>query len=181
MSWLSKLLKNDGLKIATALVGARFAGEYLFTEGAFTEDNFYGSTLKSTGITPFRQTKMGQGFLGTALNTIKPIAGIAGDILQKSDRKAPMPRMVDSRPQGTRFGANILQGESRQPQPLFPLGRGGQIMTAMNSRATQQYFAKQVRAMGLPNAAPLPSPNINLPVVSTTTSQRRSYKKVASA
>lgn len=178
MSWLSKALKNDGLKIATALVGARFAGEYLFTEGEFSDDNFFGSTLKSTGITPFRQTKMGQSFLGTTLDTLKPLAT---SLTGGRKREIPSPRMMNMGPQGTRFGANILQGESRQPQPLFPLGRGGQIMTAMNSRATQQYFAKQVRAMGLPKAAPLPSPNISLPAVSTTASQRRSYKKVAKA
>jgi len=180
MSWLSKALKNDGLKIATAVIGARFAGEYLFTEGEFSDDNFFGSTLKSAGVTPFQQTKMGQGFLGTALDTLKPIGQLASSLAQRQ-RKMPVPQMVSSGPQGTRFGANILQGESRQPQPLFPLGRGGQIMTAMNSRATQQYFAKQVRAMGLPKAAPLPSPNISLPAVSTTASQRRSYKKVATA
>ena len=99
MSWLSKALKNDGLKIATALVGARFAGEYLFTEGEFSDDNFFGSTLKSTGITPFQQTKMGQGFLGTAMNAIKPLGTLAGALSDK-DRRMPVPQMVSSGPQG---------------------------------------------------------------------------------
>ena len=82
MSWLSKALGGNTLKVGLALTAGYFGKEYLFGESTgygydtftssvtnpkFANTNFAADTLNRFGITPFSDTGFGQSKVGKAL------------------------------------------------------------------------------------------------------------------
>jgi hypothetical protein len=195
MSWLSKALKNNSVKIGLVLAGATIGKEYFygdyregiinpasgeFIKGAYTGDNFAAKTLNFLGATPFKDTAAGKSFLGTALDYMEPLKGDSTDVALRALRgnlglpEAPAMRL-DSGSQNFRG----MQGgfEAGRTQ-LLSMGNNGRALAALNNASTQQYLAGKIQGLNIPGASPLPSLNTGAGSIQTTSMRRRGYKKL---
>ena len=190
MSWLSKALKGNALKIGTFILGSKFAGEYFFGETSYTPfgdatykgGNFFGDALAKAGITPFKETAVGKSFLGDAIELFRP-----GE--SKSSLVSAATQMAGSglkMPQAPEYGLNVGTQSFRSGQAfqagstqMMSVGRGGAITAALGREGTQQYLARKVAGLRLPTGSSLPSPNVTTSgSIQTTSSRSRSYKKL---
>ena len=87
MSWLSKALKNNSVKIGLVLAGATIGKEYFYgdyssdsylptgelVKGSYTSGNVASEILNAFEVTPFKDTAAGESFLGTALDYMEPV------------------------------------------------------------------------------------------------------------
>lgn len=202
MSWLSKALGGNTLKIGLALAAGGFGREYLYgnytphgydiSTGRYipaSSSNIFGKTLSTLGVTPFRDTKLGQSAVGSFIDYLGPrddkgnrivssvglLDTVGGALSTIRDIQKNMPQKqkintfsgYDVR-SDTRFGSGQVQ--------MMPVGRGGQVLTALNNN--DQYFARQVRMMNLPRASSLPSPGAGSGAIQTTAMRSRGLKKL---
>tara|TARA_R100000231_G_scaffold6974_1_gene9974 strand:+ start:23 stop:625 length:603 start_codon:yes stop_codon:yes gene_type:complete len=198
MSWLSKALGGNTLKVGAMIAGAYFGSRYLFGESAidyeggdyygyYTGKDFASETFNKLGITPFSQTSFGQSTVGKAITGVGSFLNIGGG--SDEDKAASLFSLAMGRefgrfpdaPQlslsgyGARSDLNFQAGRAQ----LFQTGRGGALAAALGRDATQQYLARQVRAtIGMPAASKLPAvTGVALPAT-TTAGRKRSYKKM---
>ena len=202
MSWLSKALGGNTLKVGAMIAGAYFGGKYLFGEqtlggyggagdyaaASYSDATFAGRVFNKLDITPFQATSFGQSAVGKAITGVGSFLNIGKG--SDEDKAASLFSMAMGRefgkfpdaPQvglggyGARSDLNFQAGRAQ----LFQTGRGGALAAALGREATQQYLAKQVRAtIGIPTASKLPEiTGVALPI-KTTASRRRSYKIMA--
>lgn len=194
MSWLSKALKNNSVKIGLVLAGATIGKEYLygdyregiinpasgeFIKGAYTGDNFAAKTLNFLGATPFKDTGVGQSFLGSAVEYMRPEKGVG------IDKAISALRQNIGLPQAPQLGLasgnqNFRSGQGFQPgrAQLFNVGANGRTMAALNNASTQEYIAQKVSGLNIPMAQALPSPSTGSGTIRTTSMARRGYKKL---
>jgi hypothetical protein len=201
MSWLSKKLGGNTLKLATVILGAKAAGEYFYgeslnphgysvdmgrytyTDPKYTGDNFFANAFNKMGITPFKETAIGKSFVGDAIGFLAPgedtgsLAGVA-KALTGNQRFAQMPSAqmmgVASGTQGFRGDLGFQAAQAGQ----LPLGRGGALDAALGRAATQNYLVKKARLLSPPSGSSLPaSLATGTSGIKTTQMQRRSYAK----
>ena len=204
MSWLSKALGGKTLKIGLALFAGGLGREYLYGQtsstlydtatgqtfrGAYTGENIFGKALGTLGIKPFQETALGQSAVGSFIDYLGPRdkAGnrIVSDVglfdtvasgastLATLMSEAPQKARIDTTGYGVRSDTGFNPGQVQ----MFPVGRGGQVLNAAERNG--QYFAKQVRMMGLPTRSSLPAPNVGSGSAIQTTSMRsRGLKKL---
>jgi hypothetical protein len=202
MSWLSKALGGNTLKVGAVLAGAYFGREYFFGDTTtnigygdpstyrFTSGNFAAETMNKYGITPFKGTALGQSAVGEAIMSAGSFLGFGtgddkkqslfGSALMSQFSKGPqMPNMqLTVGTQNFRGDLNFQPGRTNP----FPIGRGGTLEAAVNRAATQQYLARQVAAMRLPAASQLPTPmSATSSSIRTSSSAKRSYSKLTSS
>lgn len=205
MSWLSKALGGNTLKVGAVLAGAYFGREYFFGDvsasqgylptgelvsGKYTGGNFAADTLNRFGITPFSQTGFGQSAVGEAIRGAGSFLGFGtGDDKKQSLFGSALMSQFGRGPQvsnmqlsvGTQNFRGDLNFQPGRTNP-FPIGRGGTLEAAVNRAATQQYLARQVAAMRLPAASALPTPmSATSGSIRTSSSAKRSYSKLTSS
>ena len=203
MSWLSKALGGNTLKVGLALTAGYLGKEYLFGETStnigfgdpstfrYTGDNFAADTLNRFGITPFSATEFGQSKVGKALTGGLNFLGFSGNkdseipslftmAMRQQYGRFPQPDTLGLSvgTQGFRGDLNFQAGRSNQQ---FPIGRGGSINSALSREMMQQYITKNVRAMGLPRVASLPPVAMTSGSISTTRSRKRDFSKLTSS
>ena len=192
MSWLSKALGGNTLKVGAMMAGAYFGGKYLFGaddipgEGfTYDDSRLYGKVFNKFDITPFQETTFGKSAVGKAITGVGSFlnigkgSGVEGAVslfsnaMGKEFGQFPAAPQVSLSGYGARSDLNFQAGRAQ----LFQTGRGGALAAALGREATQQYLAKQVRAtIGIPTASKLPEiTGVALPI-KTTASRRRSYK-----
>ena len=199
MSWLSKALGGNTLKVGAVIAGAYFGGQYLFgakqygtlsdpTALAYNPDTLAGKVFNKFDITPFQETAFGQSKVGQAITGVGNFLNIGkgsgaegavrlfSQAMGREFGRAPDVRQVSLSGYGARSDLNFQAGRAQ----LFQTGKGGALAAALGREATQQYLAKQVQAtIGIPNASKLPEiTGVALPL-KTTASRRRSYKIMA--
>lgn len=199
MSWLSKALGGNTLKVGAMMAGAYFGSKYLFGESAidyeggdyygyYTGKDFASETFNKLGVTPFSQTSFGQSAVGKAITGVGSFlnigkgSGVEGAVslfsqaMGREFGRFPDAPQVSLSGYGARSDLNFQAGRAQ----LFQTGRGGALAAALGREATQQYLAKQVRAtIGIPTASKLPEiTGVALPL-KTTASRKRSYKIMA--
>lgn len=199
MSWLSKALGGNTLKVGAVIAGAYFGGQYLFgakqygtlsdpTALAYNPDTLAGKVFNKFDITPFQETAFGQSKVGQAITGVGNFLNIGkgsgaegavslfSQAMGREFGRAPDVRQVSLSGYGARSDLNFQAGRAQ----LFQTGKGGALAAALGREATQQYLAKQVQAtIGIPTASKLPEiTGVALPL-KTTASRRRSYKIMA--
>jgi hypothetical protein len=198
MSWLSKALGGNTLKVGAMIAGTYFGSKYLFGDTAYDYEagKFYytgkgmaASTFNKLDVTPFGQTAFGQSKVGQAITGVGSFLGIGqgrddenavslfSKALGAEFARPPSMPPIDVSGYGARSDLNFQAGRAQ----LFQTGRGGALAAALGRDATQQYLARQVRAtIGMPAASKLPAvTGVALPAT-TTAGRKRSYKKMAS-
>lgn len=199
MSWLSKALKNNTFKIGATILAGGFAREYLygdfregiinpasgeFIKGSYTGTGFFGDTLAKTGITPFGDTAVGQSFLGSAIEYMRP--GGDNDLFSSAVKTATAAsRMGMGAPAAPEYGLSVGSQSFRSGQnfqssqaQMMRLGNGGAITAALGRDATQQYLARKVAGLRLPSASSLPTPMSASGTISTSAGRKSAYKKL---
>ena len=200
MSWLSKALGGKTLKIGLALATGYFGREYLYGAGkygtlsdpagmSYNPDSFAGNIFNKLNITPFQETALGKSAVGSFIdylgprdakgNRISSEANLFDTITRAASTYAGLQKGVPqkARIDTTGYLARSDTGFRSGPVQMFPVGRGGQVLNAVDRNG--QYFAKQVRGIGMPAAMGLPSPNVGSGSVIQTTSMRsRGLKKL---
>tara|TARA_E500000318_G_scaffold101764_1_gene105516 strand:+ start:338 stop:946 length:609 start_codon:yes stop_codon:yes gene_type:complete len=197
MSWLSKALGGNTLKIGAALAAGYFGKEYLFgatspsqgylptgelVSGKYTSGNLASSVLNKFDITPFAQTSFGQSAVGKAITGVGSFLSIGDERedpslfsqLLASQFKQPGDPRMNPLPGGVRSDLAFQAGRAQQIQ----LGNSGALNAALGRSDLQQYLAKQVAMMRLPPVSALPTASSISSGVSTTKGQRRSYAKM---
>ena len=199
MSWLSKALGGNTLKVGAVIAGAYFGGQYLFgakqygtlsdpTALAYNPDTLAGKVFNKFDITPFQETAFGQSKVGQAITGVGNFLNIGkgsgaegavslfSQAMGREFGQFPAAPQVSLSGYGARSDLNFQAGRAQ----LFQTGRGGALAAALGREATQQYLAKQVQAtIGIPTASKLPEiTGVALPL-KTTASRRRSYKIMA--
>ena len=204
MSWLSKALGGNTLKIGAMIAGTYFGSKYLFGSDYTVTDPYrveaFGekayqytgkglapSVFNALNVTPFQETAFGQSTVGKAITGVGSFLNIGGG--SDEDKASSLFSLamgkefgrVPDAPQfslsgfGARSDLNFQAGRAQ----LFQTGRGGALAAALGRDATQQYLARQVRAtIGMPAASKLPAvTGVALPAT-TTAGRKRSYKKM---
>ena len=194
MSWLSKALGGNTLKVGAMIAGAYFGSKYLFGaddipgEGfTYDDSRLYGKVFNKLDITPFQETAFGQSTVGKAITGVGSFLNIgkgSGEddaaslfslAMGREFGKFPDAPQLSLSGYGARSDLNFQAGRAQ----LFQTGRGGALAAALGRDATQQYLARQVRAtIGMPAASKLPAvTGVALPAT-TTAGRKRSYKKM---
>lgn len=205
MSWLSKALGGNTLKVGAMIAGAYFGSKYVFGDSemyraidpatgmdtakyAYTGTDFASQTFNKLGITPFSATSFGQSKVGRAITGVGNFLNIGKGVgaedavslfsqaMGREFGRFPDAPQVSLSGYGARSDLNFQAGQAQ----LFQTGKGGALAAALGREATQQYLAKQVRAtIGIPTASKLPEiTGVALPI-KTTASRKRSYKIMA--
>ena len=193
MSWLSKALKIDTVKIGLTLFGAGLAGKYVFGDyrpgmydtatstyipGEYTGTDIGSRALNALGVKPFQDTAVGS-FLSPGIDFLKGLdlgSGVT-TLSELMQSKNQMPSASRVQATGVRSDTNFQSGQTRG----FPVGNNGRTLTAMQSAQMQMYLAKKARAMGLPSIQTA-SANITLSgsgaLPTTTAGQRAARKRI---
>lgn len=193
MSWLSKALKNDTVKIGLTLFGTAMAGKYVFgdyTQGAYdtatgkyipaqyTGTDISSRALRGLGVKPFQETAVGS-FLSPGIDFLKGLdlgSGVT-TLSELMQSKSQMPTASRVQATAIRSDTNFQAGQTRG----FPVGNNGRALNAMQSAQMQMYLAKKARAMGLPSIQTA-SANITLSgsgaLPATTAGQRAARKRI---
>ena len=199
MSWLSNALKNNSVKIGLAIAGAYLGKEYLYgnyspsvydtatgkmTQAGFTGGTGIGSTLAARTLNfldvgPFSDTALGKSIVGDAIEFMRPGEGPGGKLLGAlagaTQNRPPQVSELSLSGYGVRgSGSGITAGQAQ----MIAIGRGGALQQALGRDSTQMYLANKIRGLGLPAAAPLPSPMSVGAGIRTTSMQSRAYKKL---
>lgn len=199
MGWLSKALKGNALKIGLTLFAGGLGREYFYGQTAmgaqgakYLDTNIFGKTLKTLGVTPFGETAIGKSKIGSFIdylgprdeagNRIASTANLFDTVASAALNYAEMQKNMPDRQKlatsgfGVRSDTNFGTGSAQ----MIPVGRGGQVLAAADRNA--QYFARQVRGMGLPSASRLPSPNVGGgSSIQTTAMRSRGFEKLGIA
>lgn len=195
MSWLSKALKNDTVKIGLTLFGTAMAGKYVFgdydmyravdpktgldtAKYAYTGTDISSRALNALGVKPFQETAVGS-FLSPGIDFLKGLdlgSGVT-TLSELMQAKSQMPTANRVQATAVRSDTNFQAGQIRG----FPVGNNGRALNAMQSAQMQMYLAKKARAMGLPSIQTA-SANITLSgsgaLPTTTAGQRAARKRI---
>ena len=193
MSWLSKALKNDTVKIGLTLFGTAMAGKYVFGDyrpgmydtatstyipGEYTGTDISSRALNALGVKPFQDTAVGS-FLSPGIDFLKGLdlgKGVT-TLSELMQAKSQMPTASRVQATAIRSDTNFQAGQTRG----FPVGNNGRALDAMQSAQMQMYLAKKARAMGLPSIQTA-SANITLSgsgaLPATTAGQRAARKRI---
>ena len=193
MSWLSKALKNDTVKIGLTLFGTAMAGKYVFGDyrpgmydtatstyipGEYTGTDIGSRALNALGVKPFQDTAVGS-FLSPGIDFLKGLdlgSGVT-TLSELMQSKSQMPTASRVQATAVRSDTNFQAGQTRG----FPVGNNGRALDAMQSAQMQMYLAKKARAMGLPSIQTA-SANITLggsgSLPATTAGQRAARKRI---
>ena len=201
MSWLSKALGGNTLKIGAMIAGTYFGSKYLFGEqtlgsyggagdyvaASYSDDTFAGRVFNKLDITPFQATSFGQSTVGKAITGVGSFLNIGkgsddesavslfSKALGAEFGRLPSVPQIDVSGYGARSDLNFQAGRAQ----LFQTGRGGALAAALGRDATQQYLARQVRStIGLPGASKLPAVTGVALNLKTTAGGKRSYRKM---
>jgi len=193
MSWLSKALKGNTLKIGATIAASYVGKEFLFGdtytdpmfgETTYSSGNLAASFLNTVGATPFSQTAIGevvspylkklgseQGFFTTGLE--------AGSLAEQFFGKGfsrdmgmginiPGPRSYNSR-------ESYEAGRAQQ----LALGKGNVVKNALSKPSMQSYLTKQVAGFGIPSpVSPPKGTTITASASPTTTASRRRQQRI---
>ena len=158
MSWLSKALKNDTLKIGLTVAGAALAGKYVFGDY-----DMYRAVDPRTGLDTAKYEYTGTDISSRALNflKVKPFGATrAGEFL------SPVTNFVKNLNLGTGLNlAELIKGQrirassirtdtnfmNSQAQ-MIPVGGNGRVGGMLAQDAVQQYLAKRGRIFGMPQS-----------------------------
>ena len=197
MSWLSKALGGNTVKIAAVAASAYFGKQFVWgsttptydTSGpggfgrigaTYSGDTFAGRMFNKAGIAPFSETRVGS-FLSPVTEFLRPrsmggtgLAEQAVDKLSYQDRMDAMPSAGTITSSPIRSDTNFGLGQVSQ----LPIGSGGQVGRALESEQLRLYMARRVKAMGLPSIQGLPSATsiASAELGKTTSSRKRAYK-----
>tara|TARA_R100001129_G_scaffold60528_1_gene41176 strand:- start:244 stop:864 length:621 start_codon:yes stop_codon:yes gene_type:complete len=204
MSWLSKALGGNTLKIGAMIAGTYFGSKYLFGSDYTVTDPYrveaFGekayqytgkglapSVFNALNVTPFQETAFGQSAVGKAITGVGSFLNIgkgsddenAVSLFSKAIGaefgRSPSIPQIDVSGYGARSDLNFQAGRAQ----LFQTGRGGALAAALGRDATQQYLARQVRStIGLPGASKLPAVTGVALNLKTTAGGKRSYRKM---
>ena len=188
MSWLSKALGGNTLKVGAAILGSTVAKEYLFGETTYSPfgDPEYKDTgliskgFNKLGITPFGATAAGS-FLSPALEAGKELFDFSTDLgggKSKSFTFDEMPTVPGVRSQPLRTNTSFQAG--RMPQ--IPVGNNGAVNRALSNPNIQSYLAKRARMVNMPTIQTA-SPNVSAKgtsLASTTSAKRRARSRLIS-
>lgn len=189
MSWLSKALGGNTLKVGAALLGSTVAKEYLFGEydpghmpgdAQYVEKGFISKGFNALGISPFQTTAVGS-FLAPALEAGKELFDFStdlGDGKVKSFTFDEMPTVPGVRSQALRTNTSFQAG--RMPQ--IPVGNNGAVNRALSNPNIQSYLAKRARMVNMPTIQTA-SPNVSAKgtsLASTTSAKRRARSRLIS-
>ena len=179
MSWLSKALGGNTLKVGAMIAGAYFGGKYLFGEqtlgsyggagdyaaASYSDATFAGRVFNKLDITPFQATSFGQSKVGQAITGVgnflnigkgsgaEGVVSLFSQAMGREFGQFPAAPQVSLSGYGARSDLNFQAGRAQ----LFQTGRGGALAAALGREATQQYLAKQVQAtIRIPTASKLP-------------------------
>ena len=199
MSWLSSAIKKVGggsnmTKLAAIGAAGYFGGQFLWGAKmtptgfyAYDTDTLAGSMFTKYGVTPFQATKFGESGLGRAISKVGRVGSFLGDIRESAVevsefmRAGPQPGVmpVAGGSQGFRGDLRFQSGRAN----MIPIGRGGQVLTALEDQNNRQYFAKKVAMMGMPSLTRLPTAgSVGAGGLEETTSaKRRAYKGLVSS
>ena len=181
MSWLSKKLGGNTLKVGAALLGSVVAKEYVFgeTSGGDYSSKYLGAGFNKLGIGPFKDTAIGS-FLSPALDNIKTLGGSDGFL------KTEGPSLYDQMPQVTQVTSSArMRGTNNSFSAgrvqMIPLGSNGNVNRALSNPSVQSYLAKRASMVGLPSiTAVSPTVSATSNLTATTSSKRRQRSKLVS-
>lgn len=188
MSWLSKALGGNTLKIGAAMLGATVAKEYLFGQytpghlpghAQYSGKGFIAQGFNKLGITPFGATKVGS-FLSPALNMVKDsgLFDIAGDVLSAQQRYGQMPTPTSVQAGSVNSAQLSPAGRAQQ----IPIGNNGAVNRALQNPQIRHYLAKRAQMVGMPSIQTVrPTVTSSGSLASTTSGKRRARSKLIGA
>ena len=165
MSWLSKALKNDTLKIGLTVAGAALAGKYVFgdydmyravdprtgldtAKYEYTGTDISSRALNFLKVKPFGATRAGE-FLSPVTNFVKNLnlgTGLNLAELIKGFGEAPKAQRI--RASSIRTDTNFMNSQAQ----MIPVGGNGRVGGMLAQDAVQQYLAKRGRIFGMPQS-----------------------------
>lgn len=163
MSWLSKALKNDTLRIGLTVAGAALAGKYVFGDfrpgmydtatgkyikGAYTGTDISSRALNFLGVKPFGDTAVGQ-FVSPVTDFVKSLNLGTGKSLAElisGFGNAPKAGRVSFTP--TRTDTNFMNSQAQ----MIPVGGNGRVGGMLAQDAVQQYLARRGQIFGMPQS-----------------------------
>ena len=207
MSWLSKALKNNTVKLGVVLAGAYLGKEYFYGQTGFkgtdpsnpfdfsgvydsscnlmketyVGDNFAGKALGFLNVPAFGNTAVGKSFVGDAIEFMRPGEGPGGRLLGALTDKlgqANRPPEPGLMDVGGYGVSGSAAGIGAGQAQLINVGRGGAVNSALGRDTTQQYLARKVAGLGLPRASSLPTPMSTSDRIQTTSMRSRGYAKL---
>ena len=197
MSWLSKALGGNTLKIGATIAASYVGREYLFGETGtigmegdlgYTSGSPVASFLNTVGVSPFSNTAVGE-FVSPAMPFLRKLGskdgffttGLeAGSLAEQFFGKGfsrdmgmgvniPGPRSYNSR-------ESYEAGRAQQ----LALGNGAVVKNALSKPSMQSYLTKQVAGFGIPS--PVSPPKGTTTIASstspTTTASRRRRQRL---
>ena len=194
MSWLSKTLGGNTLKIGAAVLGATIGKEYLFGEtgggaydtatgkfipGKYTSGSFLAEGFNKLGITPFSQTTVGK-YVSPILNTLQGsgLLDVASQQISGQERFSQMPSAGGVQARGVN-SARLSQA-GRAPQ--IPIGNNGAVNRALQNPQIRHYLAKRAQMVGMPTLQTVrPNVTSTASLSSTTAGKRRARSRLIGA
>ena len=192
MSWLSKAVGGNTLKLGATILGSMVGKEYLFGEtgggaydtatgkfipGKYTSGSFIAEGFNKLGVKPFSQTTVGS-FLSPILEQGRDFVDFGTELAEGKRRSLQfedLPTIPRISASGVNTNTNFQAGRAR----MIPLGNNGKVNNALANPRVQNYLAKRARIMGLPSiqtASPTVTSKASL--ASTTSARRRARAKL---
>ena len=186
MSWLSKAVGGNTLKIGAAVLGSVVGKEYLFGETSndefgnvnYSTDSFIGSGFNALGIKPFGETGIGQA-VSPYLESAKGLLDFGtklGDGQERRLQFGDLPSVAGVSNQPLRTDTRFQAGRAQ----MLPLGNNGRVSSALSNPTVQSYLAKRAKMVTLPsvNTANPTLSSSGASLASTTSSKRRARTKL---
>ena len=163
MSWLSKALKNDTLKIGLTVAGAALAGKYVFGDfrpgmydtatskyipGEYTGTDIGSRALNFLGVKPFGDTAVGK-FVSPVTDFVKGLnLGTGKSLADLIAGFGEAPKAQKVRASSIRTDTNFMNSQAQ----MIPVGGNGRVGGMLAQDAVQQYLAKRGRIFGMPQS-----------------------------
>jgi hypothetical protein len=186
MSWLSKALGGNTLKIGAVVLGSMVGKEYLFGKTSYDEfgdakyspDSFIGSGFNTLGIKPFGETAIGKlasPYMESAKGLLDFGTTLAGG-QERSLQFGDLPSVSGVTNQPLRTDTRFQAGRAS----MIPLGNNGRVSSALANPNIQSYLAKRAKMVALPsvNTATPTLSSSGASLASTTSSRRRARAKL---
>jgi hypothetical protein len=180
MSWLSKAVGGNTLKLGATILGSMVGKEYLFGEtvdGRYSDESIIGSGFNKLGIPAFGSTKVGS-FLSPYLEKGKDFIDF-GTELAEGKRRSLQFEDLPTVPRISASGVNTNTNFQASRARMIPLGNNGKVNSALANPRVQNYLAKRARIMGLPSIQTAnPTVTTKASLASTTSARRRARAKL---
>jgi hypothetical protein len=165
MSWLSKALKNDTLRIGLTVAGAALAGKYVFgdydmyravdpktgldtAKYAYTGTDISSRALNFLGVKPFGATAVGQ-FVSPVTDFVKSLnLGTGKSLADLISGFGKAPKAAKVSPTAIRTDTNFMNSQAQ----MIPVGGNGRVGGMLAQDAVQQYLARRGRIFGMPQS-----------------------------